>query len=619
MDRRSFRALSLALLLAGCGGEGEDGVVAASPTPDAGGVPDAAPAPPANTANGSVVSVTILEPPNSALLASTTVHVRARLTSARALASANLVVDGVRTPIDLATRSAEGEVVLDKTLAEGDHQIEIVATDDAGGTDSAKVGVGLDVTGPELTLLAPLRLLDAETRRLLRGTVRDARGIASVSYAVNGAEPVTVTPAPNTKELRLAEVLPLQPGPNSVTLSLTDSLGNERMETVDFRYGLVTTGGGAHSGAVIGDRLYVWGRNNVGQLGLGEPIGDANSKLSPALQPTFGDPAKPIAAAAFNQNHSLAIALDGTVWMWGANGAGQLGQADKTNRPTPQQVPGVTAVYGALGYTHSLVLHADGSVSAWGDNTDGQLGDGSTETSRMSPVTVTGLPANIVKIIGGSSHSVALTANGDVWMWGSNGYGQHGIGAADDDRHPTPAKVAALADIVDIANGRDHLLALKADGTVVSCGLGSSGQLGYGENALLDEDRTAPVDVMKDAATKLSGVVAVFANGNSSYALLANKQYWGWGQNFSGQLALGATSSEEWFPVRAAVYTTGAAPVYFDQAFDMRAIGSGTTHTIVRTKAGETYAWGWNFRGSLGVPTLANAWAQTTPVLVTMP
>src|SRR5690606_11117307 len=168
---------------------------------------------------------------------------------------------------------------------------------------------------------------------------------------------------------------------------------------------------------------------------------------------------------------------------WGNNGDGRLGLGtvdapDTTNRaePTAVALDGVLAA--SFGYDHTLVLLDDGTVRAFGDNASGQLGDGSTE-DRSHPVEVPGL-ADVIQVVGGSKHSVALLRDGTVWAWGRNANGNLGGGTTDADPHPTPVQVPDVADVVHLASGRDHVLALRADGTVLAWGLGQSGQLGSG-------------------------------------------------------------------------------------------------------------------------------------------
>ena len=574
--------------------------------------------------------VEILAPAPGALLGESPIEVRVRIRGEHRIASASVQAGDATLPIDPAALDASGEATLSVPLEDGAHALRVTAQDAERQGASANVEVVVDLVAPVLELGAP-RAGTAETRRLLFAEVFDAGGIAAVSYAVNGgpAHAVAISGAPTSLVVR--EALPLIAGENRVALTLTDRVGHTRTEEIDLRYGLTTTAGGAHSGAIEDGALLTWGRYNVGQLGLGGALGDAQSRLAPERVPAFGAPGTEVAAIAFNQNTSLAVRSDGTVWTWGANGDGQLGHGDAVQRSVPAQVTAVSdIVYGVLGYSHALALRADGAVFAWGNNLAGQVGDdgaGAPGADQLAPIEVLGIPAPVVKLAAGSEHSLALVADGRVFVWGSNEYGTLGIGAADAERHVAPVAVPGIDDAIDLATGRDHVIVLRADGSVVAWGLGATGQLGYGVNDDPDgEDRASPVAVVADAqGTPLAGVRAVFANGNSSYAVVdagggpGALQYVGWGQNFSGQLAIGETSRQEWFARRAVMYTSGEAPVFLDEVVQFDSLGTGATHTIARTSTGGLFSWGWNFRGSLGVPAIVNAWAQTVAVEIELP
>jgi alpha-tubulin suppressor-like RCC1 family protein len=568
----------------------------------------------------------ILSPAPGALVVGPTFPVRVRVSDAIGLAGAVLFVGEDEYPIAPHTLDGNGEATVHVTSAGGVADLGLLATDRAGHQRTVGADVAVDVAAPSADVLAP-RADVAETRRLLFAQFSDESGVASVSYTLNGGAAHTVTPEPGATSVTLREVLELSPGANQLAVSVTDRAGRVSEKTIDFRYGLVTAAGGAHSGAVTGGQLFTWGRYNVGQLGLGGALGDAESRLSPNLVAAFGAEGTEVASIAFNQNHSIAVRSDRTVWTWGGNGDGQLGQGDAVQRSVPTQISGLTdVVYATAGYSHALALRADGAVLAWGKNASGQIGvmgDGTTADDQPTPVVVEGLPANIVKIIGGSEHSIALTADGRVFAWGRNQYGNLGNGGFDTERHPVPAAVAGLTDVIDVASGRDHILAVRADGTVATWGLGASGQLGYGEPAnASDADRASPVTALTAADQPLTAVRAVFANGNTSFAILATaggEELWGWGQNFNGQLALARTSNQEWLARRVVIYTDAEPPTYLDQVAAIQSMGVGATHVIGKSKSGSVFAWGWSFRGSLGVPTLANLWAQTIALEVAIP
>ena len=146
-----------------------------------------------------------------------------------------------------------------------------------------------------------------------------------------------------------------------------------------------------------------------------------------------------VAVSAGGQ-HSLALSSDGTVWAWGYNESGTLGDGTTTQRSIPVRVSGVSDVVAiSAGYLHSLALSKNGTVWAWGSNTFNQLGDGSNEPHRSTPVQVSGLN-NVVAISAGRNHSLAVRGDGTHWAWGNNKYGKLGDGT--DTQRATPVQVS---------------------------------------------------------------------------------------------------------------------------------------------------------------------------------
>ncbi|OJH33589.1 hypothetical protein BON30_47840 [Cystobacter ferrugineus] len=463
----------------------------------------------------------------------------------------------------------------------------------------------VDTEAPRITLTTPR---DASRVALARfqvaGTVEDDSGLAELSWRLNEDEPVALGAEGGERQGLDFELQP-RPGRNLLVVHARDTRGNEAETSVSFTFGNQTGAGALHGGAVRDGILYTWGRNNRGQLGLGSTAGSK----SPVKVEGLAD----VAAIAFAQNNSLAIQRDGSVWTWGDNASGQLGQAapgasDTTMRRVPTRVPGISdAVAAAVGYRHMLVLHRDGHVSAFGENNNGQLGDGTT-TDRHFPVPVPGL-TDVVRVIGGSQHSAAVRRDGTVWVWGNNTYGNLGLGTQDGESHPTPTRVPGLTGVVDLANGRDHLLALHEDGTVSAWGLNASGQLGDGQVGAEDQ-RNSPVRVQG-----LTDATDVFAQGTMSFALRRDGTLWGWGENVNGQLGSGDTT-------RASVPTT---PVLLrvvpqEPLTGLDDVSPGATHVIAHHRDGPLFAWGWSLEGSLGGgPDLLEQWSYPLPHQVVLP
>ncbi|CAM4494770.1 RCC1 domain-containing protein [Corallococcus exiguus] len=268
--------------------------------------------------------------------------------------------------------------------------------------------------------------------------------------------------------------------------------------------------------------LWVWGTNNSGQLG----DGTYTSRLTPVRLQGVGN----VAAFDSTYEHTLVLKQDGTVWAWGYNKSGQLGDGTTvTDRNAPVQVQGLTGITAiAAGYHHSLALKQDGTVWAWGNNADGQLGDG-TNTNRLVPVQVTGL-SDIQAVSTSLFHSLALKRDGTVWAWGENFYGQLGDGTKQP--RTLPVKVLSLTGVTSVSAGELHSLALKADGTLWSWGWNAYSQ--HGDGTSLPTIRDSPGKV-----PGLTGAKAILARRHSSFALLPGNEVWGWGYNENDQLGVG--------------------------------------------------------------------------------
>lgn len=273
--------------------------------------------------------------------------------------------------------------------------------------------------------------------------------------------------------------------------------------------------------------------------------------------------------------HSLALKADGTVWSWGINDHGQLGDGSDASRLYPAKVVGLSNVSAiSAGTFHNLAL-VSGTVWAWGDNSRGQLGDGST-TRRPLPVQVPGL-TGVTDISAGLYHSLTVIG-GTVWSWGGNNWGQLGDGT-DTDRHsPGPALLAGAS---AVSAGSEHSLAI-AGGSVFAWGFNSSGQLGQGDGYR----RTIPTLV-----PGVAGAAAISGGGQHSIAMSANGIVWAWGNNSWGQLGDG-TRSNRYLPIVVLPFGTTVLAT---------AISAGRYFNLVAVNGGlEVWAWGENQYGQLG-------------------
>jgi hypothetical protein len=186
---------------------------------------------------------------------------------------------------------------------------------------------------------------------------------------------------------------------------------------------------------------------------------------------------KKIKEIAAGYNHALALASDGTVWTWGDNINGQIGDGTLAVRRNAAQLSGLNNVKEiAAGRNHSLALKTDGTVWAWGYNGFGQLGDNTT-TNRLVPVQTAGI-FDVTAIAGGTYHSLAVRTDGTVWSWGFNAYGQ--LGDESITNRTQAVLVRGIRGATSVAAGSAHSVAMSADGTVWTWGGNTAGQLGDG-------------------------------------------------------------------------------------------------------------------------------------------
>ncbi len=287
-------------------------------------------------------------------------------------------------------------------------------------------------------------------------------------------------------------------------------------------------GGGSHSLALGSDgTVWAWGLNGSGQLGNGTV-----SANSCACVPSAGPVTSlsGVAAVGAGFDHSLAAKTDGTVWAWGDNYFGELGNGGTShNSSVPGQVVGLSgATAVAAGTNYSLALKNDGTVWAWGINDRGELGNGSAVPYSTTAVQVSNL-SGVRAIAAGSKFALALKNDGAVWAWGANDLGQ--LGNATPTTSGTPVQVSSLSGVVAIAAGLEHGLAVKTDGTVWAWGANQDGELGNGTSG---NTSSTPVQV-----SSLSGVTAVAAGQAYSLALKSDGTVWAWGRNPFGELGIG--------------------------------------------------------------------------------
>lgn len=351
---------------------------------------------------------------------------------------------------------------------------------------------------------------------------------------------------------------------------------------------------GNHSLALCNDStVRAWGYNLFGQLGDGSTGVNSSSPVPVVFLSN-------IIAIKSGERFSLALRSDGSVWSFGYNADGEVGDGTTIDRYSPVQVhdtgnvgflSGITAISGGGDYGHSLALKNDGTVWAWGFNSYGGLGD-NTNNTRTSPVQVhgegnVGFLSNTNALAAGDGFSLALKNDSTIFAWGQDNFGQLGDSTNFIFGRGTPGPVSELTGITAIGAGTAHALAVKNDGTTWSWGYNGYGQLGDSTT----NARWTPIKVIG-----LTGIIAVDGGQHHSLALKNDGTVWAWGYNSFGQLGDG-TNIDRLTPIQVSSLTS------------IIAIAAGGGHSLALKNDGTLWTWGRNYFGQLGDGTTINRWS----------
>ena len=391
---------------------------------------------------------------------------------------------------------------------------------------------------------------------------------------------------------------------------------------------------GGHTAAIKNDgTLWTWGRNNNGQVGDNSII----DRSTPITTFAGGTNWK---EASCSGAHTAAIKTDGTLWVWGYNLYGQLGDNTSTSRSTP-----VTTFVGGTDWTkvsdggfYTSAIKTDGTLWTWGRNSYGQLGRGSNPTSRITPVTTfsggtnwsdtaTGAPEELYTISTANSTSAAIKTDGTLWLWGQSTK----IGSASGNRSTPVTTFAGGTNWKQVAFGNSHATAIKTDGTLWTWGLNTYGPLGdnttvtrqnpvttfaggtewkqvscgYDHTAAIKTDGTLWIwgrnyygQVGDNTVTNRVTPVTTFAGGTDwkhvscsrrgTAAIKTDGTLWVWGDNFYGQMGDNTSTS------RSTPVTTFAGGTNWKQ------VSGGSSHTAAIKTDGTLWTWGDNPDGQLG-------------------
>jgi len=367
---------------------------------------------------------------------------------------------------------------------------------------------------------------------------------------------------------------------NAGTLTLTASIG-------DVHHFTSVSAGSTHTAAIRDDgTLWTWGMNIYGQLGDGTTI----QRLSPVQVGS-----DEWTSVSVGNNHTMAIDAAGKLWAWGFNSNGQLGDGTATHRSSPVLIDAENNWASvSAGNNHTMAIDAAGKLWAWGNNQWGKLGDGTTE-NRSSPVRIG--DDTWMAVSAGDNHTVGIKDGGTMWAWGNNQWGKLGDGTTENRSSPVQIGKAVLPKEEyiwkEVSAGTYHTMAIKEDNTLWAWGVNWSGQLGTG----LTKNVPSQVGTYK--------WTLVSAGDQHTTAIKEDGTLWAWGDNWRGQLGDGTfinkpnpvtTGTEEWIYVSA-----------------------GWEHTMAIKKDGTLWAWGCNDKGQFGngvisaevthpVTTTTNGW-----------
>jgi alpha-tubulin suppressor-like RCC1 family protein len=289
--------------------------------------------------------------------------------------------------------------------------------------------------------------------------------------------------------------------------------------------------GDFHTAAIKTDgTLWTWGSNDNGYGQLGDST--TTNKSSPVQTIAGGTNWKQVAARNYN---TAAIKTDGTLWLWGSNGSGQLGDSTTTNKSSPVQTiaGGTNWRQVACGDSTIAAIKTDGTLWTWGSNFNGKLGDNTT-TSKSSPVQTIAGGTNWRQVACGG-HTAAIKTDGTLWLWGWNTNGQLGDSTTTSKSSPVQT-IAGGTNWRQVASGAYHTAAIKTDGTLWTWGEGIYGQLGDNTSV----NKSSPVQTVA-GGTNWRQVACSFRH---TAAIKTDGTLWSWGLGGSGQLGDNTTTDK---------------------------------------------------------------------------
>jgi alpha-tubulin suppressor-like RCC1 family protein len=333
--------------------------------------------------------------------------------------------------------------------------------------------------------------------------------------------------------------------------------------------------------------MWLWGTNSFGELGTN----DRTTRSSPVQTVSGGTNWKQVSAG---RSHTAAIKTDGTLWLWGRNASGQIGNNNNIGQSSPVQTVsgGTNWKQVSMGY-HTGAIKTDGTLWMWGRNASGQLGNNGT-AERSSPVQTVSEGTNWKQVSCGY-HTAAIKTDGTLWLWGNNINGQLGDNTATNKSSPVQT-VSAGTNWKQISAGYRHSAAIKTDGTLWLWGRNNNGQLGDNTTT----DRSSPVQTVSGGTNWKQVSVNLFGNnGHMSAAIKTDGTLWLWGTNTLGQLGTNDITN------RSSPVQTVAGGTNWKQ------VAVGYRNSVSIKTDGTLWIWGIGSSGELGDNTIVD---KSSPV-----
>jgi alpha-tubulin suppressor-like RCC1 family protein len=337
----------------------------------------------------------------------------------------------------------------------------------------------------------------------------------------------------------------------------------------------------------VGNRLWGWGRNSYGGLGDNTVV----NKSSPVQPVSVGNNWSQVSVGGY---HTAGIKTDGTLWLWGKNSYGTVGDNTAVRKSSPIQTisGGSNWQKVACGYNHTAAIKTDGTLWLWGRNnlgSNGALGD-NTVTHKSSPVQTVSGGTNWKQISCGNNYTAAIKLDGTLWCWGNNGSGVLGDNTVTNRSSPVQT-VTFTTDWQKLDCGAFHIAAIKTDGTLWLWGNNTQGQLG--DNTTVR--KSSPIQTISGGTNWKQVACGYFHTA----AIKLDGTLWCWGYNLYGQVG-DNTISYKSSPVQ-----TVAGGNNWKQT------DCGSYHSAAIKLDGTLWCWGYNPQGSLGDNTTAD---KSSPV-----